>query len=289
MCIVSAEARLSKTKIMSMELDSGRHMLSYANKVDNISGKPNSMILAVPGKLKSKWFHDTSEYSDFLKDIENQAGISYDESMGEYYLGMKSKGMRNRGFESFSVGMYDIMITDDIDNIYGFNEGPGQGNSNDLLKIENRPEISEELLEFFRTQYKGWSFVVCVFDGRKTMESQPIAFEYEPFDNNWLYFPTMDCHTGGAPDLNEKITMEHSLIYEYPGLTDRIVQNVKFSQKVPQKFMRRNYVSTKWKERMQNGDMYLHLPTLYKRASDKKLCYGAFKRSAVHPGELMPA
>ena len=163
MCIVSAEARLSKTKIMSMELDSGRHMLSYANKVDNISGKPNSMILAVPGKLKSKWFHDTSEYSDFLKDIEKQAGISYDESMGEYYLGMKSKGMRNRGFESFSVGMYDIMITDDIDNIYGFNEGPGQGNSNDLLKIENRPEISEELLEFFRTQYKGWGFVVCVF------------------------------------------------------------------------------------------------------------------------------
>jgi hypothetical protein len=40
---------------------------------------------------------------------------------------------------------------------------------------------------------------------------------------------------------------------------------------------------------MKNGDMYLHLPTLYKRATDKKLCYQAFKRSAVHPGELIPA
>jgi len=280
MCITSASARLSNTKILSMELNSGRHILSYSNKVENISGRPNSMILAVPGKLKEKWFHDTSKYPDFLKDIEKKAAITFDESLGNMSLSMK-RGARSKGFSRFNLGMYDVMITDDIDNIYG--EG------NDLFKVEARPEISEELLKFFRTQYKGWSFVICVFSGRESMDSQPITFEYEPFDNNWLYFPTMDCHTGEAPSLKKSVKMEHSLMYEYTGLANRIVNDMKFTQKVPQKFLRRNYVSTKWGDNMVNGDMYLHLPTLYKRTTKHELCYQGFKRSAVYPGKLTPA
>ena len=66
MCIVSKEAKLSKTRILSMALDNGNHLLAYSNKVENTSGKQNSMILAVPGELRQEWFMDTSDYNKFL-------------------------------------------------------------------------------------------------------------------------------------------------------------------------------------------------------------------------------
>ena len=59
MCIVSAEAKLTKTKILSMALDNGRHLLSYTNKAKNLSGKVNSMILPIPGKVDKDWFSNS--------------------------------------------------------------------------------------------------------------------------------------------------------------------------------------------------------------------------------------
>lgn len=270
MCMTSAKASLSKTKILSVELENGRHSLSYSNSVTNTSGIQNSMILPVPGKLNKKWFKDTAKYSKYLKEIERQAKLSRDESMGIYSRGFDVKGMRSKGIERFNVGMYDVLISDDI------------------RKTAERlgalgPQISEELLSFFETQYKGWNFVMCIFEGSEKMDSQPIYFEYEPFNKSWLYFPTMDSHDGGAPNLEANVSMDHSLMYDYPGLVDRVVHNVDFSQKVPQKLMRRNYVSTKWDDRIINGDFYLHLPTLHKQTNNKEGCYQAFKRSAVFP------
>lgn len=293
MCIVSKEAKLSKTRIMSMALDNGRHLLSYSNKVENTSGQPNSMILAIPGKVSREWFYDTSKYNKFLEDIENKAYLSYENSQGIYSRGISKGKLATKGFDRFKVGMYDILITDNIDNIYDFTEGEEHVNENDLLKPEFRPEISEELLSFFRTHYAGWHFVICVFSGTEVMESQPIMFEYEPNHPDWLYFPTMDSHTGGAPKLGELVEIDHTLIYEYPGLRKPVVRNMKFSQDVPELLKRRNYVSTKWgedyRQKLPNGDMYIHVPSLEKLADDRKFCYEGFNRTPVHPGKTVTA
>lgn len=265
MCIVSAQAKLSKTKILSMALDNGNHYLAYGNKAQNLSGKQNSMILAIPGELRREWFENTKDYNKFLLDIENQAEISFTLSLG----------VRSKGIERFTIGMYTVLITDDIEELFKVNHDP-----NVDLNL-----ISEELKSFFKTHYKGWSFVICVFDGSETMDSQPIAFQYKPFDYNWLYFPTMDSHTGGAPDLKEMVEMDHTLMYEYPGLLDRVVQNVKFRQEVPELLKRRNYVSTKWDTLFENGDMYLNLEELNKPTKEHELIYNSFKRLAYHPSQ----
>lgn len=277
MCIVSAEAKLSSTRILSMPVGKGRHVLAYSNKAKNMSGKTNAMILPVPGKLKQKWFKDTTKYNKFLEDIERDAYINMYRSKGIKERGMKKSA--SRGFEQFSVGMYDVMITDDIDNIYGVEY--------DALKPEKRPEISEELLNFFRTQYAGWSFVICMFDGAKEMESQPVMFEYKPFDYNTIYFPTMDCHTGGAPDLKADVKMDHTLMFDYPGLEGKWVPKVKFKQEIPEKLKRRSFISTKWKNKMKNGDMYMNVSNLEKVSSDVENLDKLLKRATSHPGQVI--
>lgn len=269
MCIVSAEAKLTKTKIMSMAIDNGRHLIAYSNKAKNTSGRVNSMILPIPGKLDKSWFYDTTSYNDFLDDIRKQSTI-------EMYLslGMRSKGI-DRSFESFEVGFYKIVTTNDIDSLKEHLS---------TLDDSQRPEISDELLDFFKSHYKGWSFVVCIFSGNKEMDAQPIMFEYEPFDYNTVYFPTMDSHTGGAPDLTEKVKMDHTIILNHSGLNESKVPKLKFSQDVPEILKRRKFVAYKYKESLINGDLYVSLSELGKSSDEDYSAYEMIKRrSSISP------
>ncbi len=264
MCIVSAEAKLTKTKILSMALDNGRHLLSYANEAKNLSGKTNSMILPIPGKVDKKWFYDTTEYKDFLGDIHKQADVELNMYLS---AGSKSRGI---SFDEFEVGFYKVVTTNDVDTLV------------EILGVYG-PEISSELMEFFKTQYKGWSFVCCIFDGDKKMDAQPIMFEYEPFEYNYVYFPMMDSHTGGAPSLNSNVQVDHTLITEYPGVSENMIGKVKFSQEVPEILKRRKFVSTKWKQEMINGDMYIDIGELNSKSDSLNDIFSFFMRKSTHP------
>lgn len=134
MCITSGKAELSKTKILSMPLDNGRHLLSYSNKAINLSGKPNSMILPIPGEVNKDWFYNTTEYNRFMNDIERDANAHLYRSAG---LLRKSKSL---SFDEFEVGFYKVITTNDIDRL--------KYRLLDFYDESQRPEISEELLNF---------------------------------------------------------------------------------------------------------------------------------------------
>lgn len=253
-----------------MPLDNGRHLLSYSNKVKNLSGKPNSMILPVPGELNQDWFSVTTEYNKFLEEIEKQAYTEQYRSRG-----LKSKSMSR--LEEFEVGFYKVITTNDIDALK---------EKLSSLNEAQRPEISDELLDFFKSNYRGWNFVVCIFAENNEMESQPIMFEYKPFHYDWVYFPMMDSHTGGAPNLNEEVPVDHTLIIEHVGLKEERTSKVKFSQDVPETLKRRKFVSTKWKGRMKNGDMYINIKSLNEKTDDSGSSYKMFKRANSHPEEI---
>lgn len=267
MCIVSAKAKLTKTKILSIPLDNGRHLMSYTNKAKNLSGKKNSMILPIPGKLNKEWFYDTSEYNEFVKDIERQANVNSEEILSR---GMRSKTL---SFEEFEVGFYNVVTTNDISKLV------------ERLGVYG-PEISSELINFFKEHYKGWNFVCCIFDGDKEMDAQPIMFEYEPFDYEWVYFPTMDSHTGGAPDLNARVSLDHTLITEQYGLQGFNIKDVKFKQEVPEILKRRKYVSSKFNTTLPNGDIYINRNELDKESTIRGDFFDNIKRTPVHPGKL---
>ena len=267
MCIVSAKAELTKTKILSMPLDNGRHLISYKNKAENKSGKVNSMILPIPGKLSKDWFYDTTEYNDFMDEIERRTKVNLTRSLGI------ERGFKSKSIEEFSLGIYKVISTNDIDALI------------DRLGVYG-PDISDELLDFFKNHYKGWNFVCCIFDGDKKMDSQPIMFEYEPFDSDWVYFPTMDSHTGGAPDLNESVKLDHTLMTEHSGLEGDTIKEVHFKQEVPEVLRRRKYAAFNPKGSLQNGDMYLKISDLASKGKFRGEFFEKLKRTPVHPGEL---
>lgn len=262
MCITTKPARLSKTQILAMTLDNGNHLLAYCNRVKNISGQANAMILAVPGEVNQSNFYDTTEYNQFLKNLEAHIKPKY-RSM---YL---SKSLSLDEAEVFDNGIYTVVISKSADAIKNALEAS--------VPAEKRPEISSDLLNFFADHYKDWNLVVCCFSGDKEMEAQPIMFEYKPFYPDYLYFPGMDAHNGDKPDLSKQVPMDHTIIFSIKNETDGTYKI--FKQEVPEILKNREYKGTIINGPALNGDWYVNI----KEAQNLDYYQNNIIRSQLHP------
>lgn len=257
MCVTVNKALLSNTKILSMPLDNGNHFLAYSNRVKNISGKPNAMILPIPGMTKKEWFHNTSDYKSFLDDIVDRADVE------ENWQGIRMRGAKSLKYalEQFDLGMYTIGLTDSFDGVEAYIAS---------LPEERLPVISDELRAFFREECAGWSFAVCCFDADKTVDAQPIALEYAPFDADQLFFPTVDAHDGKAPNVSARVGVDHTFIFEHTGkfqvdeskMENIVMDSVRLDDHVPEFLRSRKYRYVMVKGVMRNGDTYISLPQM---------------------------
>lgn len=241
MCITTSSAEMSQTKILSISLDNGNNFIAYSNKVVDLSGKTNSMILPVFGKTNQTLFYDTTKYSKFLNQIVKKADL-------DNYLGMKARSAslsKSLTLEEFNLGKYTIGISESFNEVEEFLARHGV-------------EINSELRLFFIDSYANCSFVVCVFNG--DMESQPIAFEYEPINKDIIFFPTMDAHTGGAPKLTEKVDMSHTLVYEHTGVVEGklYMDSVELNlPDMPNFLNKRRYRTLELNGSFNNGDIFI--------------------------------
>lgn len=250
MCITVDYASLSKTKILSIPISNGNHFISYSNNVDNRSGRPNAMILAIPGHTKPEWFHNTEKYKDFMNEI-----ISVSDLGSWKGILFRSKSMTDDflSFESFELGMYTVGLSSSFEGAESFI---------DSLPENKKPIISDELKDFFREKYKGWSFAICCFDSNKKIDAQPIAFEYKPFNDDFLYFPSLDAHDGGAPNLSRLVNTDHTIIFEHTGIKneeDYIKQDVVLKKDVPEFLQHRKYRFTYMNGMTKNGDTFIRI------------------------------
>ena len=250
MCITVNHAALSNTKILSIPLENGNHFISYSNKAKNLSGKPNAMILPI-------LFHDTTKYKNFMEDIIKVCGL-------DKYYGILSKGLRSKSraagdelsFDQFELGMYTVGLAKDFGGVRDFL---------DSLPENKRPVVSEELKKFFEEKYKGWSFAVCCFDSDKMIDSQPIAFEYKPFDSGLIYYPTMDGHDGGAPNEDESVRVDHTFIYEHTGHMQKekfIKEFITLGEEVPKFLQDKKYRAHPLRGHQKNGDTFISVKKL---------------------------
>lgn len=234
MCITSKRADLSKTKILSYKLDNGKHLLSYKNIVKNRAGVPNCMLLAIPGKVTKEDFIDTTSFGDFFKDFETS--MPRERSL--------SKSFATLDFSEpvhLTLGLYEILIAENAKDIPGAIEKISQ---------EKRPEIDQELINWFSNYYAGWNIVLCCFN--ENIESQPIMFTYEPKDPDFLYFPAVDSH-GETPDLEEFVEVDHSLYYN--GSHFDVVYSKEVPNYMPKSLSMTHYTDVK----MRNGDWFFDI------------------------------
>lgn len=245
MCITVNRASLSKTKILSLPLENGNHFIAYSNSVKNLSGKPNAMILPIPGETNPSLFHDTTKYKNFMEDIIEKCGL-------DKYYGILSKSLsRSLSFDQFELGMYTVGLASKFDGVRDFLNS---------LPEEKRPEVSDSLKNFFQEKYAGWSFAICVFDSDKTIDAQPMAFEYKPFVSELIFFPTMDGHDGEAPDMDALVKMDHTFIYEHTGLMEEdkyIFKHIHLKDEVPEFLQNRKFRSVSYNSKHINGDTFL--------------------------------
>jgi hypothetical protein len=264
MCVTSASASLSETRILSLRLNETQHLLAYSNKAKNLSVLPNSMILPIPGRLSEKDFIDTTPYSGFMEEIERY--LTGGGKLGGVSKGITMRGGPSRNVQHFKSGMYEVFVADPaeptmfaapamshktsiVDKLIGRKHPVNE--ALESLQPIDRPQISDSLLEFYDRFYPGWSLVVCVFGPGKAMESQPIMFTYEPLPE-WrekTFFPAVDSHTGGPPNLREQVDVDHFLITESVH-GDEIPK----APKCPPQLHGRRLAGRKMEEQWANGD-----------------------------------
>lgn len=253
MCITTKAAELSSTKILSIPIkEHGTHFLAYSNKVRNTSGQPNAMIFAIPGITKQEWFHDTTKYKDFLDEIIDKASLN--EWMGtKSYTRGADKLSKSLSFEEFALGIYTVGLASSFDGAEEFIAS---------LSEDKRPEVSNSLRAFFREKYAGWSFAVCCFDAGEAIDSQPIAFEYAPFNPGFLYFPTMDAHDGNAPRMDRKVEVDHVFIFEHTGVWNEglyQMDSITMDAPVLEFLNKRRYRTREMYSLTKNGDTYIKI------------------------------
>jgi hypothetical protein len=249
MCISILPSEMKTTKILSIPVggESLNHFLSYSNNVVNLSGTPNAMILPVPGIVKQEWFYDTTPFKFFMNDISDNCSYIYD------YLGRPK--IISRGVElsvNFKLGQYSIYLV------------PPNGSLIETISSIDtsiRPAIKNSFYDFFDEHYKNCSFVICLFDNNETIDVQPIAFEYLPNNPNLLYFPTMDCHNGEIPNLNDKVELDHIFLFEHTGQQpEGLVKNSTVCCfDVPSFLKERKYRSLIGDEEEFNGDTFIYI------------------------------
>ena len=207
MCITAKTADLTKTYIASYIV--GRnHRLIYQNEAK--TQESNAMILAIPGKIKKLTAYPKSWVSSLYDRLNIQKEVT--------------RGYVTKGLTIERVGSYIVGHTEKLD----------EQSSIDFCK-EHGLQLNEQLINWFHTNYVGWSFVIAVFLPENSGEMHPIAIDYKSFE--WLsdiaFIPMVEGH-GDIPAIektrvHQTVIVNNVIVIDNPAMsTDNDDMYVKF-------------------------------------------------------------
>lgn len=204
MCVSVGPSRMSSTILYGRVLADGTHVLGYQNTARNRSGKPNAMILPLPARepLGPENIVDVSTCKDVLKDYRDAVQMR---SLGG--SGMKSLTLGSRGMgavQVFKSGKYTVVSAQDPRLI---------PDALAALPENIRPPLNSALFESLATLYPDWPVAVCCFN--EDVGGEPLVWSYRPKDKDKdkFFFPALDAHDGGAPNLQESVSVDHTIVY----------------------------------------------------------------------------
>jgi hypothetical protein len=76
-----------------------------------------------------------------------------------------------------------------------------------------RPRIADELFGFYADRFPRHTVALCCFDNADAQRAKPLVFRYPVPDPDVIVLPTVDAHTGGAPELGALVPVDHWLIF----------------------------------------------------------------------------
>ena len=201
MCVAAQLADFRGTRLMLNITDHSKHgkiaVLGYQNTAVNLHTGPNAMLLHLPaGKpMSQKNFIDATGCKHIFDDMK-RAVTPVRRGM-DYPIG-SSGG--DRSFVVFDHDIYTVVLAKDARDIpVALKQVPP----------EKRPFISRELCEFYFDSYFDHSIILCCFNNRDARKALPLLIWYNRPKADLQTLPAIDCHTGGVPDLEESVQVDH--------------------------------------------------------------------------------
>ncbi len=200
MCVTLLDANLSETIIGLWDIDHPtlgyRRVMAYQNVPRNESDEANCMLLHVPtaAPITPECLLNTEKDPDLLS---NMAARVLPASRGAF-------GTRGAANFAFEMGIYHIVVLND----------PKGGNVQSLLAAipeAKRPDVTEEVLQFYAEEYPDFALVVCCFNNRESKKASPIMLHYDPAHPELYFYPTLESH-GSLPTIGEEVKYHQKII-----------------------------------------------------------------------------
>lgn len=192
MCVSASPAELGGTRAYTWHTlghpDPQRpswHVTAYQNFARNLGADPNCMLLHFPGsnlnlvrgpELTRFLMQDVTSYLPELIPTPTFRGASSSKTVVEDY------------------GDYTVILAESAAHILEALE---------QVPEHRRPKRStklEALVEWYHTYYPDYAFVLACFAEGATPQ-HPIVVEYVPNNDDVLFIPGLDCHTGEIPEV----------------------------------------------------------------------------------------
>ncbi len=213
MCVSLAPAVLRGTTILLAEAHHPRHtgalvhLLGYQNTAVNRAKGPNAMLLHFPAAqpMTPENILDTRNGKHVLHDmVEAVRPRTRGRSLS--FGALQAKNVVVFDFDIYTIALAKsaCYIPDTLPQI----------------PVNKRPEIDRELLEAYSDWFVTWPVALCCFDNRDVREAAPMLWWYPPKNPDIYQVPGLDSHTGGVPDLQERVDVDHWLLFGSPRLRD---------------------------------------------------------------------
>jgi hypothetical protein len=200
MCISTGEAAFSGTIVYC-----GRrhhavhgliHVLGYQNTAVNLTDGPNAMLLHLPTRrLTPQHFLSAGRSGDVLQRMV--AAVRPVASGADDIAWMSAEP---RSVQVFDHDVYTVLLAADPTAV------PAALRH---VPPNRRPHLDPELLRFYADHFPDHTIAVCCFDNADARRAKPLLLWYPPLDPDRLTLPALDSHTGGAPDLDAVVPVDH--------------------------------------------------------------------------------
>ncbi len=249
MCISNGPADFTRTKLYA-GCAGEEHVLIYKNTVRSRASEPNAMLLhfpAVPGTMSQ----DSVLPTDTCGGIVDEMIVA---------LMPQTRGGGHPAAVVFDTGVYTVVLAEDPRAI-----PPALGR----VPERKRPPINEPLFDWYAETFSDWPVALCCFDNADAVEAAPMMWRYRPRNPRLLFYPALDSHTGGIPELDGTVGVEHWLLTQ--GEASRPVRYGGVIADLTRRYLPERVAGRHVREDLPNGDFVFDGDRGFQRVAPEEL------------------